>query len=98
MQVINMSFGSIMNWPVAVKDALDNAYNTGMVIVAGAGNGGDASGEGENMWAPARFEPVIAVGATDEQDARYTASSTGVTLELMAPGVQHLLHRHGWWL
>ncbi len=87
MQVINMSFGGIMNWPVAVKDALDNAYSAGMVIVAGAGNGGDASGEGENMWAPARFEPVIAVGATDELDARYTASSTGDTLELMAPGV-----------
>jgi len=55
--------------------------------VAGAGNGGDASGEGNNVWSPARCESVIAVGATDEQDARYTSSSTGYTLELMAPGV-----------
>jgi len=87
MQVINMSFGGIMGWPSTLVTALDNAYNAGIVIVAGAGNGGDASGEGENMWAPARYESAIAVGATDEQDARYTYSSTGDTLELMAPGV-----------
>ena len=86
MQVINMSFGGILNWPSTVIAALDNAYNAGIVIVAGAGNGGNASGEGNNMWAPARFESVIAVGATDELDARYTSSSTGYTLELVAPG------------
>ncbi len=70
-----------------VIEALDNAYNAGIVIVAGAGNGGDASGEGNNVWSPARCESVIAVGATDEQNARYTSSSTGYTLELVAPGV-----------
>lgn len=87
MQVINMSFGGAMGWPSAVIEALDNAYNAGIVIVAGAGNGGDASGEGNNIWSPARYRPVIAVGATDEQDNRYTSSSTGYTLELAAPGV-----------
>ncbi|MFQ6122508.1 MAG: S8 family peptidase [Dehalococcoidales bacterium] len=87
MQVINMSFGSILESPSAVKEALDTAYNAGIVIVAGAGNGGTASGEGNNVWSPARNPPVIAVGATDELDARYTYSSTGYTLELVAPGV-----------
>jgi len=87
MQVMNMSFGSIMDWPEAMKQALDNAYSAGMVIVAGAGNGGNPGGEGNNVWAPARLKPVIAVGATDEQDNRYSASSTGYQLELMAPGV-----------
>ena len=86
IQVINISFGGILNWPSTVITALDNAYNAGIVIVAGAGNGGYASGEGNNIWAPARFESAIAVGATDEQDARYTSSSTGYTLELVAPG------------
>ena len=87
MQVINMSFGSLGDMPSAVREALDNAYNAGIVIVAGAGNGGNASGEGTNIWAPARYKSVIAVGATDEQDARYPSSSTGYTLELVAPGV-----------
>ncbi len=87
MQVINMSFGGILNMPSSIIAALDNAYNAGIVIVAGAGNSGDASGEGNNIWSPARYESVIAVGATDEQDGRYTSSSTGYTLELVAPGV-----------
>jgi subtilisin family serine protease len=87
MQVINMSFGSSLSWPTSVREALDNAYAAGIVIVAGAGNGGSATGEGNNVWAPARYKPVIAVGATDELDERYEFSSTGYTLELMAPGV-----------
>ncbi len=87
MQVINMSFGGILNMPLAIREALDSAYNAGIVLVAGAGNGGNASGDGENMWSPARCKPVIAAGATNEQNARYTYSSTGYTLELMAPGV-----------
>lgn len=87
MQVINMSFGGILEWPTATREALDVAYNAGIVLVAGAGNGGNASGEGNSMWSPARYEVIIGVGATDNQDARYTSSSTGYTLELTAPGV-----------
>ena len=79
MQVINMSLGGIMNWPSAVVAGLDNAYSAGIVLVAGAGNGG-------SIWSPARYQPVIAVGATDQQDARCASSSTGYTLEVMAPG------------
>ncbi len=87
MQVINLSFGSAMEWASSVREALQSAYDVGIVIVGSAGNGGDASGEGNNIWAAARYESVIAVGATDDQDARYTSSSTGYTLELVAPGV-----------
>jgi subtilisin family serine protease len=87
MQVMNLSFGGILEMPSVVREALDNAYSAGIVIVAGAGNGGNASGTGDNVWSPARYAPVIAVGATDQQDARYSSSSTGYTLELMAPGV-----------
>jgi len=87
MQVINMSFGCLLNFPQAVRTALDKAYQAGIVLVAGAGNEGTASGEGNNIWAPARYTPVIAVGATNEPDNRYSSSSTGDTLELVAPGV-----------
>ncbi len=82
MQVINMSFGGVLETPAAVKDALQAAYDDGIVLVAGAGNGGNNN----VIWSPARCEPVIAVGATDEQDARCSVSSTGYALELMAPG------------
>jgi len=87
MQVINMSFGGSLDWPDSLKQALDTAYNAGIVIIAGAGNGGTPDGQGNNLWSPARFEPVIAVGSTDESDNRYTTSSTGWDLEVMAPGV-----------
>jgi len=87
MKVINMSFGGILGFGTDVTDALNNAYNAGIVLVAGAGNGGSPDGQGNNIWAPARYESVIAVGSTDETDARYSTSSTGYQLELMAPGV-----------
>ncbi|MFC2059418.1 S8 family serine peptidase [Chloroflexota bacterium] len=87
MDVINLGMGGLGDWPNAVVEALDVAYDAGIVIVGGAGNGGNASGEGDNIWAPARYQPVIAVGATDDQDSRYTTSSTGYALELVAPGV-----------
>ena len=79
MQVINMSFGTSLSWPDTLVEALQIAYDAGIVMVAGAGSGGA-------IWSPARFAPVIAVGATDEQDVRCSSSSTGYTLELMAPG------------
>lgn len=87
MQVINMSFGGAMSMPSTIEDALNNAYNAGIVIVAGAGSGGNPDGTGNNVWNPAKYKSVIAVGATDNTDVRYSSSSTGYALELVAPGV-----------
>lgn len=83
MQVVNMSFGGILNLPWAVRTALDKAYQAGIVLIAGAGNAGD----GGIIYSPARYEAVIAVGAVDQQDVRASFSSTGPDLELVAPGV-----------
>lgn len=83
MHVINMSFGSFLDLPWAIRTALDRAYEAGIVLVAGAGNMGDQG----IIFSPARYEPVIAVGATDQKDVRAGFSCTGSTLELMAPGV-----------
>ena len=83
MQVINMSFGSLGGLPVSIIEALQKAHQAGIVLVAGAGNAGDL----DIIYGPARYEAVIAVGATDQQDARASFSCTGSTLELMAPGV-----------
>ena len=87
MQVINLSFGGAMQMPSTIKDALDGAYNAGIVIVAGSGDGGNAGGTGNNVWYPAKYESVIAVGATDNTNARYATSSTGYKLEVVATGV-----------
>lgn len=87
MQVINMSFGSPNKMSSSVIKALEEAYDSGLVIVTGAGNGGNIYGEGDNIWAPACYESVIAVGAVNRQDDRNASSSTGEALELVAPDV-----------
>ncbi|UCG54457.1 MAG: S8 family peptidase [Dehalococcoidia bacterium] len=87
MQVMNMSFGCISKLPQEVRVALKKAYQAGIVLVAAAGNEGTASDEEDNIWAPARYRQVIAVGAIDELDNCYSSSSSGDTLELVAPGV-----------
>ena len=87
MQVINLSFGDVTEMSYAVEKALNDACNAGIIIVAGAGNAGNSEGKGNNVWYPARYESVIAVGAADKKDTRYMASSTGDALELIAPGV-----------
>ena len=81
MQVINMSFGGSLNMPATVIEAMERAYQSGIILVAGAGNSGTGT-----IFSPARYEPIIAVGAIDQQDARADFSCTGATLELMAPG------------
>ena len=79
MQVINMSFGGLMNLPSSIKEALEKAYQAGIVIVGGAGNAGDQG----IIAAPARYESVIAVGAVNQQDMRASFSGTGAGLELV---------------
>jgi subtilisin len=83
MHVVNLSIGSPAHPGTIVKAAFDNAYAAGLVIVSSAGN----AGLGENtVGYPARFETVIAVGATTSSDTRSSFSSTGPDLELAAPG------------
>ena len=90
MQVVNLSLGSSRNPGTAVKTAFDNAEAKGIVIVAAAGNSGNKAGKGDNIIYPAKYASVIAVGATDLTNKRASFSSTGSTLELMAPGVSVL--------
>ncbi len=85
--VVNMSFGSSQDPGAYLHDAIKTAYEAGVVLVAAAGNSGNARGAGDNIIYPARYDEVIAVGATDSNDNRARFSSTGSQLELMAPGV-----------
>jgi subtilisin family serine protease len=64
-----MSIGASSDAP-GVRDAVKAAYNAGVVLVAAAGNSGNPPGRGNSIEYPARYEEVIAVGATDINDKR----------------------------
>jgi serine protease len=67
-----------------MKDAIDYAYNKGVVIIAAAGN------ENNNSASyPARYAHVIGVGATDAQGERAEFSNYGAGVDISAPGGGH---------
>jgi subtilisin len=88
MNIISMSLRSTKdNQPL--HQVCDAAYNAGILVVAAAGNDYRIRGKNKELDTvgyPARYDSVIAVGATDNTDTRASYSSTGSTLELAAPG------------
>ena len=101
-KVINMSFGGVFSIPVslitsgvvqALRNAIFNAYQAGVVVVAAAGN----DNRDVEVVAPAALEHVITVGGTDQNDQRYTQSNYGDELDVAAPGVD-ILSTYPWWV
>jgi subtilisin len=82
MQVANMSLGASLA-PIDVGIAVDAAYARGLLLVAAAGN--DYGGP---VIYPAAYDSVIAVSATDRNDALAGFSNQGAQVELAAPGYQ----------
>lgn len=85
VDIINMSLGGPADLD-SLKAVCDKAYNSGIVVVAAAGNDGGVLGE-DTVGYPAHYESVIAVAATDNTDLRAYFSSTGPAVEISAPGV-----------
>ncbi len=81
--VVCMSFGSPVEPPRAVHDAIREAYDKGIVLVAAAGNEGAAG----CLW-PARYPEVIGVAAVDMNRLWASFSSMGADVDLAAAGVQ----------
>ena len=79
IQIASMSFGG-SQYSQTFKNACDEAYNSGVLLVAAAGNGG-------SVYYPAAYDSVIAVSATDSDDSIASFSSTGSEVEIAAPGV-----------
>jgi len=82
--VINMSFGGADSGPEgdqAVKEAIDNAYAQGILLVASAGNA-DTS---EPLY-PAAYYNVMAVSSTNGEDIKTGHSSFGHWVDIAAPG------------
>lgn len=86
MNIINMSLGGTTNSSI-LQQYCDLAYNSGILLVAAAGNSGNAGGKSNSVNYPAKYSSVIAVAATDQNNKRASFSSTGAELELSAPGV-----------
>ncbi len=81
-RVINMSWGA----PVPSQTGLaviNEAYNSGVVLVAAAGNEGNS-----NVNYPAGYQGVISVGATNNIDVRASFSNYGSSVDISAPGFQ----------
>lgn len=82
--VMSMSFGGSF-YSELLYDAIDYAYNKGVVIVAAAGNEGT-----DSPLFPAAFDNVIAVAATDSKDQKTNFSNYGSWVDVAAPGVDIL--------
>lgn len=78
--VINLSLGSSSKSAV-VEKAVNDAFKKGVVVVAAAGN------SGKSVGFPAAHDGVIAVSATDRNDAIAWFSSRGPQVAIGAPGV-----------
>jgi thermitase len=79
-KVINMSLGS-PDYSQSLNDAVQNAWNAGLVIVAAAGNNGTTE-----AFYPAALDNVISVGAFDEDNNRAAFSNYGSSVDISAPG------------
>ncbi|KKT42284.1 MAG: hypothetical protein UW30_C0001G0009 [Candidatus Giovannonibacteria bacterium GW2011_GWA2_44_13b] len=81
IQVINMSLGCACD-TVALHNAVINAVNNGVVVVAAAGNSATSP-----VIYPAAYPEVIAVSATDSNDNLASWSARGPEIDVSAPGV-----------
>jgi serine protease len=79
-KVINMSLGSEFPSPI-IKDAINQALESGVVVVAAAGNSGVNIKE-----YPAAFKGVISVGATNDKKQLADFSTFGPSVDVVAPG------------
>jgi len=85
VDVISMSLGSAGE-STAEGDAVNYAWNKGVVLVAAAGNDGVTA----HHW-PGAFENCICVGASDSADAQADFSNFGADwVDVAAPGVDIL--------
>jgi subtilisin family serine protease len=88
-KVINISLG-YTSPSSTLEDAVNYAWNRGVVIVAGAGNNGSNADTNQILY-PAAYPNVVAVGATGQNDVRMSWSSYGPDMDIAAPGSSILI-------
>ncbi|MFS1513643.1 S8 family serine peptidase [Chengkuizengella sp. SCS-71B] len=86
MDIISMSFGG-KSYSQALHEVIKTAEDEGILVISAGGN----LGEGNNtLLYPSLFPEVISVGAVDKKLERADYSSTGLELDLVAPGTSIL--------
>ena len=97
VDVINLSHGMVYD-SRAVKKAIDDAVEAGIVVVVAAGNRGEhlvGGGVDEDcMSYPASYDEVVAVAAVDQTLAKTAFSDYGPGVDVSAPGID-LLSTYG---
>ncbi len=88
VKVISMSLGGGAS--STLQTAVRNATNSGSLIIAAAGNDGDAT-----LNYPAAYAEVVSVAATDANDARASFSNANADVEIAAAGVDVLSTKRG---
>ncbi|MBU7001138.1 MAG: S8 family peptidase [Theionarchaea archaeon] len=82
IQVLSMSFGGYED-DQTFHDAIDAAWDAGLLLVAAAGN----EGYEEPDLYPAGYSTAMAISAMDSDDSIIWWSNSGSEIELAAPGV-----------
>lgn len=80
VKIFNFSFGDYV-YSNLLKDVVKFAYSKNVTIVCSAGNDGS-----DRLHYPSAYDEVISVGASATDDARFSASSYGATVDIYAPG------------
>lgn len=88
VKVISMSLGGGAS--TTLQTAVRNASAGGSLIIAAAGNDGDATAN-----YPAAYPEVVSVAATDRNDARASFSNANADVEIAAAGVDVLSTKRG---
>ncbi len=85
-RIINMSFGGMASDGFTdVDDAIEEAYQNGVTLIAATGNDALSS-----IGYPACHPKVIAIGGVGTNLNRYISSNYGAGLDIVAPGEQIL--------
>ncbi len=82
IDVLNMSFG-MSEYSAALEEAVQDAKEAGIIMVAAVGNHGDST---STIDYPAAFPEVIAVGATNGENQITEFTSKGEGIDILAPG------------
>jgi subtilisin family serine protease len=89
--VISMSLGYSLQSGI-VRQALQDAYEHDVIVVASAGNSGEQAGIGSTGHSPysfpADYPGVLAVGAVDQQGQPASFSSHNLSVQVVAPGFE----------
>ena len=88
VKIISMSLGGGSS--TTLQTAVRNASSRGTLIIAAAGNDGDAT-----LNYPAAYPEVVSVAATDRNDARASFSNANADVEIAAAGVDVLSTKRG---